>query len=235
MATNQASDVVTKSLAPAFEQAGQKHEELQQQPDPAQPEEPKAEPPKDTASARVHNVLKANKERQKSAADVLRQALLALGPPGTIPQDVLLKELANLHAQVHAGEGKDPDALGASGKKAEPVKPPVVHRTPVPPAGPPPVTVPPPGSHAPLDPPSPVPSLGGTTMQLGDPSPKAIENARAFALFPSPKPPVETPPPVGPVETPPPVGTPPLVETLAEVAGGEPGDADVAMQLEALR
>lgn len=54
----------------------------------------------------VKKVLQGNKERQEACGSALRQALLALGPPGQIPQETLMRELAHLHAQVHDNEMK---------------------------------------------------------------------------------------------------------------------------------
>ena len=54
-----------------------------------------------TPASRTQAVLQANKDRRDNSADVLRQALLALGPPGKLSPEDLAKELASLHAQVH--------------------------------------------------------------------------------------------------------------------------------------
>ena len=152
-----ADDQLVKSLEEAFEKEGEKQNDVP--PEPEKPEDSKKDPPKDTPSARVQAVLQANKERQKSSADVLRQALLALGPPGKLPQDVRMQELANLHAQVHAGEVKDSKALSASEKgPADRYEKPVAPKTSDSAAPVPPVTQPPVG------PAGPVPSLGGTTL-----------------------------------------------------------------------
>ena len=47
-----------------------------------------------TPADRTQAVLQANKDRRDSSADVLRQALLALGPPGQISPEELARELA---------------------------------------------------------------------------------------------------------------------------------------------
>jgi hypothetical protein len=59
-----------------------------------------------TPADRTQAVLQANKDRRDSSADVLRQALLALGPPGQISPEELARELASLHAQVHDVENE---------------------------------------------------------------------------------------------------------------------------------
>ena len=59
-----------------------------------------------TPADRTQAVLQASKDRRDSSADVLRQALLALGPPGQISPEELARELASLHAQVHDVENE---------------------------------------------------------------------------------------------------------------------------------
>ena len=67
-----------------------------------------SDPQKLKPSAGVHAVLRASKQKKQDTATVLQSALLALGPPGQMPPDQLMKELANLHAQVHAGYTPEP-------------------------------------------------------------------------------------------------------------------------------
>lgn len=201
------------------------------------PKAPTAATPASTPSARLHAVLRANKEKHKDMNDTLRQALLALGPPGSMPKEEFLNELANLHSQVFQSEVKEPPH-NPEKESSGPVllSPPAAKSMPPPPEKKPdqPLRLAPPAAlTAPNMTPQQIEPVPVTTMAAAKPTPPetAVHSTEALATHGTDA--ERTSP--DDVATKPPVAPPERENTLPEPSAGEDTSGALVQQLAELR